>query len=212
VIKFLDTEQVRGALEVGQDHVRHLIRQGRLRAKKVGGAKGDYLVHPVDVSRLYTIRNLAAGVQDPLKPDVVWITEACNFLMEEVANFCPELIIGIAFGGLFPASFISSALRVPFCSLRVIHYDGASRMAEAYIAHDSQYLLFSNIRTLVVDDVVDSGDTLAAVHAHLLAKGVGADNLRFAVLHKKIHSKFEPNWYVDVVEGWVCYPWEVQDS
>lgn len=212
VIRFYNAEQAGKLLEVSQDHVRHLIRQGRLRAKKVGGPKGDYLIHPVDVKRLHVVRELAAAKQDPLRPDIIWVMESCGLLVEKIQaeNFQPELVIGVAFGGLLPASFVSTTLRVPFQFLRVIHYDGTTRLPEVTIAHNADR--FGNVQTLVVDDVTDSGDTLTATQSYLLAHGVGVENLRFATLHKKQGTKFEPNWYVDIVDGWIYYPWEIQDS
>ncbi len=206
--RFYNAEQAGKLLEVSQDHVRSLIRKQRLRAKKVGGPKGDYLIHPVDVRRLRAIRKLAAGTQDSLKPDIIWITQSCSLLVEsmQAEDFQPELIIGIAFGGLLPASFISTALRVPMLPLKVLHYDGVVRLPEVTITQSVNH--FHNIQTLVVDDITDSGDTLIATQKHLLANGLKAENLRFATLHKKANTKFDPNWYVDITEGWICYPWE----
>lgn len=207
--RFYNAEQAGRLLGVSQDHVRSLIRKQRLRAKKVGGPKGDYLIHPVDVQRLCTVRKLAAGIQDPLKPDIIWITQSCSLLVEsmQAEDFQPELVIGIAFGGLLPASFISASLRVTMLPLKVSHYDGAVQLSDVVITQSVNY--FCNIRTLVVDDIVDSGDTLIATQKYLLANGLKAENLRFATLHKKANTKFDPNWYIDIVEGWIYYPWEM---
>lgn len=212
MIKFRNAEQAGKILEVSQDHVRHLIRQHRLKAKKVGGPKGDNLIHPVDINRLHTIRCLSTNKQEPSKPDLVWVIEACNFLIQQVqaAEFQPLLIVGIAYGGLFPASLISSILHIPFYSLRIIHYDGTVQRSEVTVIPDTRQ--FDNISTLVVDDIVDSGDTLVAAQGYLSLRGIGVDNLKFATLHKKPGTKFEPNWYVDVAEGWIYYPWEMKNK
>jgi len=175
----------------------------------VGGEKGDYIVHPVDVDRLQVIRNLSSEKQDPLKPDIIWVTEACGFLIDSIrkAGFLPELIIGVAFGGLFPASFISATLRIPFLPLRAEHYNGTSKLPSAFVFHD--YYELGNVPIWVIDDIADTGETLEAIRQYVVDKcGVAEGNLRFATLHLKDHSKFIPNWYVDVVNGWVCYPWE----
>lgn len=212
MIKFCNAGEVGEALHVSSDHVRHLIRDKRLWATKLGGPRGDYLIHPVDVERLRVVRSLSTDEQDPLKPDIVWVIEACNFLIGEVrsAGFNPEYVVGIMFGGLFPASFISATLRVPFLPLRAIHYDGTSTLPRVQLMGD--YLPVGDGGVLIVDDIVDTGDTFKAVQAHLVGGGAREDNLRFAALHKKPHSKFEPNWYVSVVGEWVHYPWEVGDS
>lgn len=206
--KFCNAGDVSKQLGVSQDHVRHLIRRDRLSARKLGGDRGDYLIHPVDVNRLKILRELSSGKQDPLRPDVVWVVEACNFLIANVekVGFQPELIIGVEFGGLFTASFISSTLRVPFLPLRVMHYDGTSKLPEVIVYHD--YYKLSDVPILVMDDIADTGETLEAVYNHVVGCGVAEHNLRFATLHMKNHSTFTPSWYVDVVDGWVHYPWE----
>ena len=77
MIRFRNAAQAGKVLGVSQDHVRSLIRKNRLKAKKVGGPKGDNLIHPVDIARLCTVRTLSTGTQNPLTPDIVWVTEAC---------------------------------------------------------------------------------------------------------------------------------------
>lgn len=55
--------------------------------------------------------------------------------------------------------------------------------------------------TLVVDDVADSGETLA------LYKDYDS-----AVLHLKSRSKSVPSYYVEATDEWIVYPWEVIDG
>jgi len=56
--------------------------------------------------------------------------------------------------------------------------------------------------TLVVDDINDTGETLS--------KAPGA---YWATLHHKSTSKFKHNFYArEVLNQWIVYPWEREDS
>lgn len=53
--------------------------------------------------------------------------------------------------------------------------------------------------TLIVDDIVDSGNTLARFHG----KGCGV-----ATLHVKPHSMVKPRFWVKETSDYIIYPWE----
>lgn len=203
--RFCSVEEVGHQLEISRDHVRNLIREKRLRAGKVGGEKGDYLIHPVDASRLQVVRSLSIGVQDSLKPDIIWIYEACKWLSSQVveSGFDPQCVLGVSYGGVVPASFVSVFLRRQLQTIGVTHYDGKIRRPLPVIIREPDFI--PRVSVLVVDDIVDSGATLKEVQDFLDLKAVM--DVRFAVLHKKPTSSFEPNWYVDIVTNWVYYPW-----
>ena len=55
--------------------------------------------------------------------------------------------------------------------------------------------------TLLVDDIVDSGRTLAEYMK-------GYPELDFASLHFKKHSKIIPTYYGQEIDDWIQYPWE----
>jgi len=57
--------------------------------------------------------------------------------------------------------------------------------------------------TIIVDDVADSGSTLARYHG----KGCGV-----ATLHVKPHSVVKPHFWVKETEAWLIYPWETNSD
>ena len=62
---------------------------------------------------------------------------------------------------------------------------------------------------LVVDDLVDQGDTLETVRKHL-----GEHKpmmLEAAVLFKKPWSRVEPDYYLEVTDRWVVFPFELSE-
>lgn len=60
---------------------------------------------------------------------------------------------------------------------------------------------------LIVDDVADTGRTL--IVARDLLKLYGVKNMQTAVLYVKPWSKFKPDYYVDITDKWILFPWEV---
>lgn len=209
MVKFFSANEASKYLNVGSDEVRHLLRTGKLYARKVGGAKGDYFIHPVDIVRINVLRDLSATKQAPAKPDMLWVEAACKFLVQQVeqSGFKPTLVVGIAFGGLMPAAYVSTSLRCPLGTISVTHYNGRERLPVACVSLADLYV-DSKDRLLVVDDVADTGESLLEVKRKLVEREVLEGNIRFATLHKKPGSKFEPDWYVSVVDDWIQYPWE----
>lgn len=206
MIEFWSTREVASELRVSEDRVLQLVRSRRLVARKLGGDRGDYRFHPVDVSRLCLIRSAVRRRQDSLKPDIVWVEEACRYLAKCVqqSDFDPQQVVGIAFGGIIPAAFLSVFLQKPFRVFRLSSYNGRVKLPSPAVVEE--YVDIPNIRTLVVDDVVDSGKTLDEAQAYLDSCGIR--DVKFTTLHRKPSSLFIPDWYVDVVDEWVSYPWE----
>ena len=75
---------------------------------------------------------------------------------------------------------------------------------EVLISHELNlpFVLHPGKNTLVVDDINDTGETLS--------KAPGA---YWATLHHKSTSKFKHNFYArEVLDQWIVYPWEREDS
>jgi uncharacterized protein len=60
-------------------------------------------------------------------------------------------------------------------------------------------------RVLVVDDVLDSGESMRVV-LHEVARHKPAV-VKLAVMQKKDYSAIEPDFYVEVKRNWLFYPW-----
>lgn len=144
--------------------------------------------------------------QDPLRPDIAWVERSCRLLVEHIeqSGYKPERIVGIAFGGVIPASFLSVFFQKPLSVMRVTNYNGRKRLPHPIIKTCLES--FPNVATLVVDDLVDSGETMKTVLDYLSSHGVM--DVRSATLHRKPSSTFPPDWYASDVIGWVHYPWE----
>lgn len=128
-------------------------------------------------------------------------------------GFAPDLVVAIARGGFVPARLLCDFLGVhELASQGIRHYAaGARREARARLVHPLAVDVRGR-RVLVVDDVNDSGGTLAVARAHL--ESLGPQEVRFAVLHEKAGSAERADFRVRTVERWhwLIYQWAVLED
>lgn len=69
-------------------------------------------------------------------------------------------------------------------------------------------------RVLLLDDLVDSGETLSRVCGHLMRTYPSLESVKTGVLWYKTCSKIEPDFFVEKLDSnsWVHQPFEVYDS
>jgi len=127
-------------------------------------------------------------------------------------GFEPEVVVAIARGGLLPAGAISYALGVKNCgALNVEFYTGIGTVLDAPEvlppALDIAYL--AGRRVLLVDDVADSGRTLALAVA--LLRGRGAE-VRSVTVYTKPGSIATPDYSWRETSLWIDFPWSWQGT
>src|SRR5512142_3066587 len=136
--------------------------------------------------------------------NVSW--EQYNSLVERLALVVHESewrfnqIICIARGGLRVGYVLSRIYEVPLAILSTHSYtaEGGTVRGQLVIAeHMTMTAPRLGDRVLLVDDMVDSGHTLAAVHEELPRRFPHVRELRTAVLWWKGQSVFEPDYFVD---------------
>jgi xanthine phosphoribosyltransferase len=129
-----------------------------------------------------------------------------NKLIEKTHDFKPDIIVGIARGGLTLAHAMAEGLGIRNVqTLRTELYDKDLKRDEITI-HNS--CLFGDVsRILVVDDIADSGDTLKAVMQELAC---GSSDIVFksATLFYKKTSIYEPNFWINEAKEWIDFFWE----
>ncbi|ANJ27609.1 phosphoribosyltransferase [Agromyces aureus] len=123
------------------------------------------------------------------------------------SGFRPDVVIAIARGGLLFAGAIAYALGTKACgSINVEFYSGVDERLPEPVLHppmlDAPAL--SGKRVLLVDDVSDSGRTLAKVVGIL--GDAGAD-VRSATLYTKSHTVLEPDFDYKRTDDWIVFPW-----
>lgn len=123
----------------------------------------------------------------------------------------PDFLVGIGRGGLVPAAFLSHRLGIAMLS--VDHSSGEPGFGEELLVKLAAKVE-AGARILIVDDINDSGTTIACLRAAIEARCRGAEErLRVAVLINNGRSKAKAEyWSVEIDreqdKRWFVFPWE----
>jgi hypoxanthine phosphoribosyltransferase len=126
-------------------------------------------------------------------------------------------IICVARGGLRVGDVLSRIFELPLAILSTHSYTtkGGTIRGELVIAeHMTMTRPRLGDRVLLVDDMVDSGHTLEAVHKELPRRFPHMTELKTAVLWWKACSAFKPDYCVAHLPDnpWIHQPFEVYDT
>lgn len=116
-----------------------------------------------------------------------------------------DAIIAIARGGLSLAQLLGEYydLRAVY-SINTIGYDDSQKLDAVKVFNLPQ--LQDARSVLIVDDIVDSGDTLVEV-LRILDEKYPHITFKTASLFYKKSAKIAPNWYVREAETWIEFFW-----
>jgi len=116
-----------------------------------------------------------------------------------------DAILGIARGGLCIAQMLGEYfdLREVY-AINTIGYEDTEKKDSVEVFNIPD--LKSAKQVLIVDDIVDSGDTLVEVLKVLDAKYPSVTFLAASLFYKKT-AKITPTWYVKEPKGWIEFFW-----
>lgn len=117
-----------------------------------------------------------------------------------------DLVIGVARGGIPVAMVVADRLGVVVDMINVKSYSDIGKRSKPRILSTVTERIAGK-RILLVDDLVDQGDTLEFLKRRFLAKR--PRSLSTAVLFKKPWSRTEPDYFLESVDKWVVFPFEV---
>jgi xanthine phosphoribosyltransferase len=118
-----------------------------------------------------------------------------------------DAILGIARGGLSMAQMLGEYYDIrEVYAINTIGYDDTKKNDSVEVFNIPD--LKSAKQVLIVDDIVDSGDTLVQVLAVLNAKYPQVTFLSASLFYKKT-AKITPTWYVKEPKGWIDFFWSV---
>lgn len=118
-----------------------------------------------------------------------------------------DAILGIARGGLSMAQLLGEYYDMrEVYSINTIGYEDTHKNESTEVFNIPE--LKSSTKVLIVDDIVDSGDTLVEVLAILNAKYPSITFLTASIFYKKT-AKIRPTWYVKEPKGWIDFFWSV---
>lgn len=127
------------------------------------------------------------------------------------SGFKPDVIVGIARGGWIPARILSDVLYVsPMWNVRIEYYSALGVSGKEPKITQPLSVPLEDSRVLLVDEVADTGDSLSHAMKHVNSHDVA--ELKTAVLHLKSGCCVTPDYFMQLVDAWTVYPWEMRES
>ncbi len=126
-------------------------------------------------------------------------------------GYVPDMLLGIARGGLLVAGAIGYALGVKNTfTMNVEFYTGIDeRLDMPMILPPIPDLVdFAETKVLIVDDVADTGATLKLVQEFCEGK---VAEVRCAVLYEKPRSTVNCDYVWRHTDRWITFPWSAED-
>ena len=123
----------------------------------------------------------------------------------------PDFLVGIGRGGLVPAAYLSHRLDIAMLSVDVS--SGEAGFADELLVKLAAKMAAGE-RILIIDDINDSGGTIASLRAALAEHGDG-ERVRVAVLLNNLRSRATVDYWSRTVDraedkSWFVFPWEAQ--
>ena len=127
-------------------------------------------------------------------------------LVEIVGSADFDCVLGIVRGGYIPAEAISRKYKKDFCIMRVKIYEGRTQTEPVIIGTIGD----PHGRVLVVDDLIDSGETIRFVKNYLKNKGL--EVITAVIWNKEDNARdVQADYCVKNVnkEDWIIQPMEL---
>lgn len=142
--------------------------------------------------------------------EITWpgFAELAAALAEQLAGHAPDIIVGIARAGLFPATAVACGLRRELYPVRV------TRRVNDLITYDHPVWRvdvpaeIADQRVAVVDEMADSGETLALVANRVAERGAAHVITASLVAHSWANPM--PDVVALTTDAFVIFPWDVQ--
>jgi hypoxanthine phosphoribosyltransferase len=135
----------------------------------------------------------------------------CQAQKIENQPYKPDIIIGIAKGGLIPARILTDLLENPELSfIQIEFYIDVNQTLQEPTLKQPLTAKVTGKKVLLVDDIADSGKSLKLAKTHLQKQS--ALEIKTAVLYKKPQSITTPDFCEKTTNSWVLFPWETRET
>ncbi len=127
--------------------------------------------------------------------------------LTEKINWKFDSIIAIARGGMALAHLLGEYYDIrEVYSINTIGYDDRVKLDHVKVFNIPELREAKNV--LIVDDIVDSGDTLVEV-LKVLGNAYPNITFRVATLFYKKSAKIAPDWYAQEADRWIDFFWSI---
>ncbi len=131
------------------------------------------------------------------------------------SDFRPDVIIGIARGGLVPARLISDYLFVKeMLSIRTEHWGITANIDGEAVLKDKLSSSLENKRVLIVDDITDTGQSMKISKDYI--KSLGPAEVKTATMLHIENPSYKPDFFGEDIKrdkwSWFIFPWNVYED
>lgn len=126
-------------------------------------------------------------------------------------GYKPDVIIGIARGGLVPARILSDVLETPeLAIIQIEYYVSIAQTRQEPILKRSLHTQITDKKALLVDDVSDTGKSLQLAKNHLQQQD--AKEIKTATLYAKPETITKPDYCEKQTSHWIVFPWDAKET
>jgi uncharacterized protein len=144
--------------------------------------------------------------------------ERIDFLTRRLASIIDEpfdAIVCILRGGAVVGAILANELGIDLMlGMKVVQNGQVTGVGKIGVAYEAEHAVMrvplndvalAGMRVLVVDDVLDSGETALLVVDEVRRRGAAV--VKLATLQIKTYSRFKPDYFVEETTNWIFYPW-----
>jgi len=131
-----------------------------------------------------------------------------NALAKELKVYQPDVILAVARGGMTLGHFLSEALEMrSLYAINSIHYEETHKLDTINIFNIPD--LSKAKRVVIVDDIIDSGETMIEIERVLRAKYPDVE-FKFAAIFYKENALLRPDFATREATEWIEFFWDFQ--
>ncbi len=122
-------------------------------------------------------------------------------------SFDAQALVAVSRGGMTLGHALAVALaNRNLFAINAVHYEGERRLDTVKLFNVPDLSGFA--RVLLIDDIVDSGETMTAIRA-LLASRYPAQEVRVASLFYKRGARVQPDFTRHEAHDWLTFFWDI---
>jgi len=126
-------------------------------------------------------------------------------------GYKPDIIVGIARGGLVPSRILADLLETKdFAIITIEYYVGINQTRQEPVLKQCLHTRLTDKKVLLVDDVSDAGRSLQLAKQHL--KEQYAKEIRIATIYCKPGTITMPDYFEKETNRWIVFPWEARET
>lgn len=131
-----------------------------------------------------------------------------NKLAKEIKPFAPDVILAVARGGMTLGHFLAEALELrALYSINSIHYEETRKLDTINIFNIPD--LSTAKRVIIVDDIIDSGETMIEIQRVLGEKFPDVE-FKIASVFYKEKALIRPDFAAREATEWIEFFWDFQ--